>query len=145
VWGGLARGRIAGEVKRLHSRSLPGNMADWIDVDRVATSLPEVSLRTAKDGIRKWRVKDKPVAWERPLRKADYEALGDSAPSGEILGVRTPDLIAKEALITSDPEIYFTTPHFNGYPAVLVRLERIPWINSRKPSWNHGCTRPQSE
>jgi hypothetical protein len=90
-------------------------------------------------------VKDKPVAWERPLRKADYEALGDSAPSGAILGVRTPDLIAKEALITSDPEIYFTTPHFNGYPAVLVRLERIPWINSRKPSWNHGCTRPQSE
>jgi hypothetical protein len=120
-------------------------MADWIDVDRVATSLPEVSLRTAKDGIRQWRVKDKPVAWERPLRKADYEALGDSAPSGAILGVRTPDLIAKEALITSDPEIYFTTPHFNGYPAVLVRLERIPWINSRKPSWNHGCTRPQSE
>jgi len=101
-------------------------MADWTDVDRFATSLPEVSLRTGKDGIRQWRVKDKPVAWERPLRKADYEALGDSAPSGAILGVRTPDLIAKEALIASEPEIYFTTPHFNGYPAVLVQLERIP-------------------
>ena len=101
-------------------------MADWTDVDRFATSLPEVSLRTGKDGIRQWRVKDKPVAWERPLRKADYEALGDSAPSGAILGVRTPDLIAKEALVASEPEIYFTTPHFNGYPAVLVQLERIP-------------------
>lgn len=71
-------------------------------------------------------MKDRLLAWERPLRKADYEALGDSAPSGAILGVRTPDIIAKEALIASDPQIYFTTPHFNGYPAVLVQLERIP-------------------
>jgi hypothetical protein len=31
----------------------------------------------------------------------------------------------KEALLAEDAEVYFTTPHFNGYPAVLVRLERI--------------------
>ena len=36
-----------------------------------------------------------------------------------------PDLGAKEALIADEPEVYFTTPHFDGYPAVLVRLERI--------------------
>jgi hypothetical protein len=34
-------------------------------------------------------------------------------------------LVAKEALIADDPDVFFTTPHFDGYPAVLVRLERI--------------------
>ena len=34
--------------------------------------------------------------------------------------------MAKDALIGDAPEIYFTTPHFDGYPAVLVRLEEIP-------------------
>jgi hypothetical protein len=35
-------------------------------------------------------------------------------------------LIAKEALLASEPDVFFTTPHFNGYPAVLVRMELIP-------------------
>jgi hypothetical protein len=33
--------------------------------------------------------------------------------------------IAKEALLADDAEVFFTTPHFDGYPAILVRLERI--------------------
>lgn len=36
------------------------------------------------------------------------------------------DIGVKEAMLADDPDIYFTTPHFNGYPAVLVRLDRIP-------------------
>ena len=63
--------------------------------------------------------------WERPLRHADFEALGDSAPDGPILGARVEHLIAKEALLADDPDVFFTTPHFDGYPAVLVRLEEI--------------------
>jgi hypothetical protein len=101
-------------------------MADWTEVERLAMSLPEVTSHTARNGLRQWKVKDKPVAWERPLRRSDHEALGDSVLEDPILGVRTPDLVAKEALIASEPEIYFTTPHFNGYPAVLVQLQHIP-------------------
>ena len=70
-----------------------------------------------------WRVKDKLFVWERPLRKSDLEALGDDAPTGEILGARVEHEGAKQALIESDPEIYFTIPHFDGYSAVLVLLE----------------------
>jgi hypothetical protein len=70
-------------------------------------------------------VKDKLFGWERPLGRSDLEALGDAAPDGPILAVRVPDVGAKEALVADDPAVYFTTPHFNGYPAVLVRLERI--------------------
>src|SRR3954454_1150949 len=75
--------------------------------------------------LRQWRVKDKLFTWERPLRRADREALGDAAPEGPILGVRVEHLGAKEALLASDPAVFFTTPHFDGYAAVLVRLERI--------------------
>ena len=63
--------------------------------------------------------------WERPLRRADYDALGEAAPDGPILGARVADVGVKEALLADQPDVYFTTPHFDGYPAVLVRLNRI--------------------
>jgi hypothetical protein len=99
-------------------------MAGWEDVERIALGLPETNERSSR-GLRQWQVKDKLFVWERPLRRADYEALGDAAPDGPILGVRVEHLGAKEALLSSEPEVFFTTPHFDGYPAVLVRLERI--------------------
>jgi hypothetical protein len=76
-------------------------------------------------GQMSWRVKDKMFVWERPLRQSDVKALGDSAPSGEILGARVEHEGAKLALIESDPDVYFTIPHFDGYSAILVLLERI--------------------
>src|SRR5215208_6938545 len=99
-------------------------MAGWDDVQRFALALPETSERVSR-GTRQWLVKDKLVVWERPLRRADFEALREAAPDGPILGARVEHLVAKEALLADDPDVYFTTPHFDGYPAVLVRLERI--------------------
>ena len=63
--------------------------------------------------------------WERPLRKNELAALGAAAPDGAILGARVEHVGAKEALIADDPGVFFTTPHFDGYPAILVRLDRI--------------------
>jgi hypothetical protein len=99
-------------------------MATWDDVQRLALALPETSERESR-GLRGWRVKDKGFVWERPLRRADYSALGDDAPDGPILGARVEHLGAKEALLADDPAVFFTTPHFDGYPAILVRLEPI--------------------
>jgi hypothetical protein len=99
-------------------------VASWDDVRRFALALPETSERESR-GLRQWQVKDKLVVWERPLRRADLEALGDDAPDGPILGARVEHLGAKEALLADDPDVFFTTPHFDGYPAVLVRLDRI--------------------
>ena len=76
-------------------------------------------------GLMSWRVRDKLFVWERPLRQSDLRALGDGAPSGEILGARVEHEDAKLALIESDPKVYFTIPHFDGYSAILVLLERI--------------------
>ena len=99
-------------------------MATWEDVRRIALALPETSELGSR-GSPQWRVKEKGFVWERPLRRADLDALGDDAPDGPVLGVRVADVGAKEALVADDPAVFFTTPHFDGYPAVLVRLERI--------------------
>lgn len=96
-------------------------MATWKDVARIVAALPE----TAEPQPRTWRVRKKLIVWERPLRKADYDALGDAAPDGDILGARVADEGVKFALVAEDPDVYFTTPHFDGYPAVLVRLAKI--------------------
>lgn len=99
-------------------------MATWDDVSRLALGLPETSEGTSF-GNRAWKVKDKSFVWERPLRKSDLAALGSDAPDGPILGARVEHLIAKEALLQDDPNVFFTTPHFDGYPAILIRLEEI--------------------
>jgi hypothetical protein len=99
-------------------------VATWDDVRRIALAMPEVTERSSH-GQPAWRVADKLFVWERPLRKSDIEALGPDAPTGPILGVRTADLGVKEALLADDPAVFFTTPHFDGYPAVLVRLGQI--------------------
>ena len=99
-------------------------MTTWDDVRRIALSLPETSERPSH-GHAFWRVRDTGFVWERPLRPADLRALGDTAPTGPILGARVEHLVAKEALLATDPDIYFTIPHFDGYAAVLVRLEKI--------------------
>ena len=100
-------------------------MATWKDVSRLALALPEAEEGATYGGNRAWTVRKKMFVWERPLRKSDLAALGDSAPAGPILGARTEHLVAKEALLAEEPGAVFTTPHFDGYAAVLVRLPEV--------------------
>jgi hypothetical protein len=96
--------------------------ATFDDVAQLALALPGTAESLSR-GCRQWKVRDKLFVWERPLRRADLAALGDGAPEGPILGASVEHLIAKEALLADDPGVFFTTPHFDGYPAVLVRLD----------------------
>ncbi len=100
-------------------------MATWSDVRRLALALPGAGEETHHGGRPAWIVNKKFFVWDRPLRKSDLAALGDSAPQGPILGVYTGDLELKDILLVSEPELFFTTPHFDGYPAILVRLQKI--------------------
>jgi hypothetical protein len=101
-------------------------MARWADVRRFALALPETEEGTTSGGRnRAWTVRRKMFVWERPLRKSDLAALGDAAPDGPILGAKVEHLIAKEALLAAESGVVFTTPHFDGYPAVLIRLPEV--------------------
>jgi hypothetical protein len=99
-------------------------VATWDDVARIVGRLALTSEPSPHD----WRVGKKLLAWERPLRQSDRDALalsGVEPPEGDILGVRVSDEGVKFALIADEPQVYFSTPHFDGYPAVLVKLAEI--------------------
>ena len=99
-------------------------MATWDDVARICLALPGTSEGTSR-GNRRWLVRDKGFVWERPLGKKDVAELGDAAPSGPVVAAYEPDEGAKQAMITAEPDRYFTTSHFDGFPAVLCRLETL--------------------
>jgi hypothetical protein len=99
-------------------------MASFEDVAQIAARLPETGERLSR-GRRQWRVKDKLFVWERPLRPREAAEVEADLADGPILGARVEHLVAKDALLADDPRVYFTTSHFQGYPAVLARVDRI--------------------
>jgi hypothetical protein len=106
-------------------------VATWEDVAAIVAELPLTEERAPHD----WRIGKKLIAWERPLRTSDREALAASGiepPQGAVLAVRVADEGVKFALIADEPQLYFTTPHFDGYPAVLVNLAEIDELGLRE-------------
>ena len=100
-------------------------MADWEDVRGIASGLPGVVEGTTF-GSMSWKVGGKLLVWERPLRAKDLAELGLERQAEAVLGAAVEDESTKRALIEEDGGIFFTTEHFEGYAAILVRLERIP-------------------
>ncbi len=115
-------------------------MVTFADVARLALALPGTEETTsygnlswavvgAPSGRAKVTPKPKGFVWERPLSKKDRRELTAAGeievpPDEVILAARVEDLAEKEAVLAEHPEAVFTTPHFHGYPAVLVRLDR---------------------
>lgn len=99
-------------------------MPDWDDVHDLALAMP-IAEEFLTRGDRAWKVgaAGKLFIWERPLGNADIAETGPQ--TGPIAGARVADEGEKLALIASDPDVFFTIHHFDGYNAVLVHLERI--------------------
>ena len=98
-------------------------MATWDDVRRIALDLPE-AVEDASGRTTAWRVSGKAFAWERVLRRGERESLGDAAPDGPALGLRTADPDVVDGLVASQPEVYFTVAGYGVHPMVLVHVER---------------------
>jgi len=99
---------FGGRASPPHRR--PSTVADWKTVREFALSFPEVE--EAPEGRPAFRVRGKLFAWM--ARERD----------GGGLAVRV-DRDEKQLILESNPNVYFETPHYHGYPAVLIRLERI--------------------
>ena len=98
-------------------------MADQEDVRRIALALPDTSEaddRFAFSVLNKGKQKGFVWAWNERV-----EPKKPRVPRPDVVAIRVADLLDKEALLASDDEKFFTEPHYNGFPAVLVRLPSI--------------------
>jgi hypothetical protein len=93
----------------------------FADVEALVLGWPETTSTPSYGGAPALRVGRRMFARLRGEMAEDTDEL-TGAPFGEVLMVRVADLGEKEALLASDPRAYFTVPHYDGYPAVLVRL-----------------------
>ncbi len=98
-------------------------MADQADVRRIALSLPGTSA--GEDGLRfgvENGGRQKGFAWAWNERVTPKRRR---VPRSDVLAVRVANQSEKELLLASDDEKFFTEPHYNGFPAVLIRLLAI--------------------
>ncbi len=98
-------------------------MATQDDVRAIVAQLPGTVEGSDRFGFSvQVRGKAKGIVWSWAERIHPKKArvINDS-----VLAIVTPNLAAKDMLIDSDPAKFFTEPHYNGYPAVLVRLEAV--------------------
>ena len=98
-------------------------MADREDVRRIALALPDTSESEehfAFSVLNKGKQKGFVWAWNERV-----EPKTPKVPRADVVAIRVADQLDKEALLASDEEKFFTEPHYNGFPAVLVRLPLI--------------------
>jgi hypothetical protein len=89
-------------------------MATLRDVDAIALGLPDVAKDVDEDGRPSYSIGGKVICWHREPRK--------DAPFDDVFVFRTADAESKELLLADPRGIFFTTPHWNGYPAVLIHI-----------------------
>jgi hypothetical protein len=98
-------------------------MATQEDVRQIALSLPEAEEerdRFAFSVRNKGKLKGFVWAWNERV-----EPKKPRIPRDDVVAVRVPNLDEKTLLLSADPDRFFTEPHYNGFPAVLVRLPAV--------------------
>jgi len=94
-------------------------MADADDVRRLALALPHVA-EVDSDGF-DFRVADKGFVWSYPERRPGKKRLIRTDIAVLFVG----DEAEKQALLLGEPEVFFTTPGYDGWPLVMLRLAEV--------------------
>jgi hypothetical protein len=98
------------------------------DLDELALELPEATKEVSADGRPAYRVHGKLFCCQRG-RRADAVDPATGERLDDVLMFRVADLDVKELLLADDRGVFFTTAHFGGYPAVLVRIPRLSLLD----------------
>jgi hypothetical protein len=98
------------------------------DLDRLALAMPLTTCERSADGRPAYHVGGKVYCCHRADRKDAVDERG--VRLDDVLLFRVADLETKEVLLADPSSPYFTTPHFDGYPAILLRIAHLGQITS---------------
>jgi hypothetical protein len=98
------------------------------DLDELAMAMPETTKEVSDDGRPSYHVHGKMYCFHRG-RRPDAVDAESGERLDDVLMFRVADLDVKELILSDDRGIYFTTPHFRGYPAVLMRIPDLARID----------------
>lgn len=93
-------------------------MISEAQIRKIALALPEVSERASYGGAPSWRAANKMFIWIRPNPRA--------------LVIYVDSLDAKEILLAHEPEIFFTISHYDGYPMLLVNMQKVSLARAKE-------------
>ncbi len=94
-------------------------MATLDDAHRIASALREA---TSEPGGFAYRVDGRLFTW---IWMERVQPKRPRVPNPDVIAIRVADETEKEAMLALDPQVFFTEPHYDGYPAVLIRLPAI--------------------
>jgi hypothetical protein len=103
-------------------------MATMTDLDQLALALPEAEKSVFEDGRPAYSVKGKLFCLHRS-RRPDAVDPQTGERLGDVVMFRVEDLGVKELMLADDRGLFFTTRHFDGYPAVLLRIPDLARID----------------
>ncbi len=103
-------------------------MATMADLDDLALAMPQTTKEVSDDGRPAYLVHGKLFCFHRGRRRDAVDAeTGERLD--DVLMFRVADLDVKQLLLCDDRGLLFTTPHFDGYPAVLMRIGDLARID----------------
>jgi len=103
-------------------------MATMADLDELALALPHTTKEVSDDGRPAYRAHGKLFCCHRSRRPDAIDSLTGERLD-DVLMFRVADLDVKELLLGDDRGVFFTTPHFDGYPAVLLRIPDLAGVD----------------
>ena len=98
------------------------------DLDELALAMPETTKETSDDGRPAYSVHGKMYCFHRG-RRPDAIDPATGERMADVLMFRVDGQEEKELILADDRGVFFTTPHFNGYPAVLMRIPDLARID----------------
>jgi hypothetical protein len=99
-------------------------MATLKDVDSLALAMPQATKEVSDDGRPTYLVHGKMFCFHRS-RRPDAVDPETGERLDDVFVFRVEDLDVKDLILADDRGVFFTTPHWNGYPAVLIRIPDI--------------------
>ena len=103
-------------------------MATMADLDELALSMPQAAKEVSDDGRPSYLVHGKMFCFHRS-RRPDAVDAQTGERLDDVLMFRVADVGVKELMLADERGVFFTTPHFNGYPAVLMRIPDLARVD----------------